>query len=667
MGGTIAVSTDFAYVGTNSAKATYTANTSTSNGGPRFQFVASPGRYKVTMWVRIPTGVVGHGLSLQGVTRTVAEQSAFSSGTTKDQWVALRATYDVTSTGTATLYALNTGGAVTSGQFIYVGALLVEKVLTTDPIVYGEYFDGSSDSSSWTGTPHQSTSVRGVSAWHAAMVKGANRALLVGNSAKINYTVPIMKRGREDQPFTIEVTVRVIKKESSNAQIQVFGTASAMDGLVIAGTVVSFTTKYTNTGEARCEFDMQEYQTMRIHAVHTKNRNSLWINGDLVDDVLITDEQQADTYLSAGTSLSAGTTTSANLIAMNGLAIYPRALDEGDIDQHVEEAADNMDEFTVGAAYKGMTFALNSSTSIPILEYVYTDDWQWNMGRASGTVIDDGQVVPQTAGTTSLPGLWETIVPLPPETTLSSITLNWLGEGETVWTSLDGENWNKERRASRISTVNDGFDTTGKALFLRVTFDGNKVNDKSYFDNLVISMYGPVNTVAPQLETRTLTLTNASIEADFDITDYHENWGIELNNGTFSLSGSSPTAIVPLTVQVWAKKGTGSFSDNMQALSTNWYTNDGSYQQDYQTDEWQLRTYTFGSGLTAPLTFTGTGQIGCILIYPNLLTKAQISETYTSFTGTKTIAFESSGTASIIDLSNNVEIYGYDWSIESGG
>jgi len=502
---------------------------------------------------------------------------------------------------------------------------------------------------------------------HASLIKGANSAILIGNTNKLTLDAPIMKRGREDQPFTIEVTVRVIKKEDSNAQIQIFGTASAMDGLVIAGTVVSFTTKYTNTGEARCEFDMQEYSTARIVAVHSKDRNALYVGGDLVDDVVITDEQQADTYLAAGTSLSAGTTTSTNLLAMNGLAVYTRVLDEADINQHVDEASDNMDEFTVGAAYGGITFALNSSTSIPVAEYTYTDDRHWMSGRLSGTVIDDGQIVPQTVGTTSIAGLWETVAPLPPDITLSSITLNWQGEGETVYSSVDGVTWVQERRGAKISTVNDGFTTNGKVLYLRVSFPGGKENDKSYFDSLVVNIYGPVATVAPSLETRTLTLVNASIEADYDITDYHENWGMELNNGTLTLSGSSLTAISPQTIQVWAKKGSGSFSDNIKATATNWYTNDGTYSQEFQTDEWQLRTYVVVGGHAGTLSFTGTGQIGCIVIYSKQLSLAEIKDTYTSYVGTKSVTLPSSGTIGIIDISSAVDIYEYDWAIESAG
>lgn len=557
------------------------------------------------------------------------------------------------------------GGANLAGETHFFSQVLFTK---TNSAVVPDYFDGNSYGASWQSTVNNSLSY-GHSTYpkHAALVKGASSAVLVGNTNKLNFDAPIMKQGKEDQAFTIEVTVRLIRKENSVAQIQVFGTGSAMDGLVIAGTVVSFTTKYTNSGEARCEFDVQEYQTLRIQALHTSTRNALYINGDLVDEVAITDEQQADTYLATGNSLTAGTSSGPNLIAMNGLAVYPRALDEGDIDEHVDEASDNMDEFTVGAAYDGVTFALNSSTSLPIIEYVYTDEYQWQMGRLSGTVIDNEQIVPQAVGGVSLPGVWEAVIPLPPEQTLSSVTLNWLGEGETVETSLDGINWNEERRAAKISTIGDGFDTTDKVLFIRVSFPGGVVNDRSYFDSLVISIYGPVSTVAPTLETRTLTMVNASIEADYDITDYHENWGVEINNGSMTLSGSTPTAMAPRTIQVWAKKGMGDFSDNLQATASGWYTNDGTYSQAYQTDEWQLRTYTFTSGHSGEISFTGTGQIGCILIYAHELTSQQIKDTYTSFTGTVTTSFPDSGTVTFVDISSNVEIYEYDWAIESAG
>ena len=513
-----------------------------------------------------------------------------------------------------------------------------------------------------------STATTSSTGKHAALIKGASSAVVVDNTNKLSFDVPIMKRGHESSPFSIEVTIRPIRRDASVAQQQIFGTASAMDGLVIAGTVLSFTTRYTNTGEARCEFDLQEYRAVTVAVVHTEKKNSLFVNGDLVDEVTITDEQQADTYLAAGTSLTSGTTTSANALALNGLAIYTLALDDGDIEAHYEEAADNMDEFTVAAAYGATVFAINSSNSTPIVEYTYDSEDHWNTGRISGVSVQYGQLTPQAIGTTSIAGTWETIIPLPPDETLSSITLNWQGEGEIVETSTDGNSWTRERRSAKISSINEGFQTNNGVVMVRVSFPGGIENDKSYFDDLVITAYGPITTVMPYLETRTLSMTNGSIEADFDITEYNENWGIELVNGSMSLSGSSATAIAPKTIQVWAKKAdTSTFSDNLQANATNWYTNNGTYQQEYQTDEWQLRTYTFASGHQLPITFTGTGQIGCILLYDRILTTDEIEETYTAFTGTKSIEFATSGTIGFTDLSQNVDIYEYDWSIESAG
>lgn len=554
------------------------------------------------------------------------------------------------------------GQSATAADVFYLDAVTMEEGSTVSP-----YFDGASAGATWGGTAHASTSnLPTTPAYHAALTKGALKSLVISNAYKPVVDAPVMKRGKEHMPFTIEVTVRPIRRDTSLAQQQIFGTASAMDGIVLAGTVLSFTTKYTTAGEARCEFDLEEYRAVTIGAVHTLTKNSLFVNGELVDEVDITPEQQADTYLYAGTSLTMGTTTSTNALAVSGLAIFPHALEEGDLEEHYDEVSDNMDEYAVGASFKAATFALNSSTSIPVLEYRYSQDEHFMAGRFSGTVLSYGQVVPQAIDGVSKAGYWECAIPLPPSSTLSSITMDWQGQGETVQTSLDGINWQTEKRTSRIGTVTDGFSTSNKSLIVRVSFAGGVLEDRAYFDDFMVNIYGP--SPAPTLESRAVTLSNVSIEADYDITEYHENWGLELDNGTLTIGATSASTMTPHTIQVWAKKeAAASFTDNLAATATNWYTNDGTYQQAYQVDEWQLRTYTYNGGYSGAITFSGTGQIGCVLIYPYVLTAAQVKDTYLSFTGTKSTRFSTTATIGVTDMSSAVEIYEYNWGIESAG
>jgi hypothetical protein len=523
-------------------------------------------------------------------------------------------------------------------------------------------FDDPSPFTDWSG--HGRSASTTATAKHAALVKGSDYSLIVDNATKISANAAaVMQRGREKQSFTVETVFRSIKKDPTNtAYQQVWGNDNGYDGIVIAGTVVSFVTKYTSTGEARCSYDIQLNRRVHVAAIHTATKNSLYIDGDMVAEVDITEAQQADTYLYDGNTITMGGTTSTNVLAINALAVYRSVVSEDELDAHYVEGTDNVSEFHVAAGYGGTIVPLTEDYTAPYESRTFTTEADWNSGLMAGTIVEYEQLVPQMNNGISVPATWTVAHPLPQGLgTLYGVTLNWQGQGVTVETSVDGNTWASVPKGNKTPTIPAGFNPTNQVLQIRATFPGGIVDDPSYIDDLSVTTF--INNTLPPVDGRTVTLTNTSIESNDDIMDFDTNWGAELNNGSISIAagGSFPVK----TIEIWEKKASGaSFTDNITPTTS--YTN-GTTLQVYRTDEWQLRTYVISAGTTGAITISGTGQVGSIVLYPYAKTAAQVLETYRAYVGKPKYIIPTQGNIAILELTDQIDAYEYEWSVETAG
>lgn len=526
-------------------------------------------------------------------------------------------------------------------------------------------FDDPSPFIDYTGNLRVANST--ATAKHPALVKGSDYALIVGNTTRISMNAyAVMQRGREKQSFAVEAVFRSIKKDSANLAVQqVWGNDNAYDGITIAGTVVSFVTKYTATGEARCTFDIQDNRAVRAVAVHTEAKNSLYIDGDLVDEIDITAEQQADTYLSDGNTITGGATTGTNLLAMNSVAVYRTVVVEDDIDVHFAEAVDNLSEFHVASGFGGTLLPLSDEHTAPYASRTFSTADDWNTGFKAGVVVEYEQVSPELRNGISIPSSWSVIQPLPQgQGTLYGVTLTWQGQGVTVDTSIDGVTWTNVTKGVKTPSIPAGFDPTDKLLYVRAVFAGGVIDDPAYIDDLIITIY--IANTLPAMDGRVVTLTNTSIESNEDIMDYDHNWGAELVNGTLSIAAPGTGSFAPKTIEIWAKKlGAAAFTDNVSSPTAQ-YTNGTTFQA-YQVDEWQLRTYVISAGMSGALTFTGTGQIGSVVLYPYAKTAAEVLETYRSYVGRPVTVLPTQGSIAMTELTDQIDAYDYEWSVETAG
>lgn len=525
-------------------------------------------------------------------------------------------------------------------------------------------FDDPTPFTDYSGNNRVATST--ATAKHAALIKGTDFSLIVGNTTRISLnSFAVMQRGREKLSFTVSAVFRSIKKDPTNlSPQQVWGNDNGFDGLCITGTVVSFTTKYTTSGEARCEFDIQNNRNVRAVGVHTEAKNSLYIDGDLVAEIDITAAQQADTYLYDGNTMTCGATAGTNVLAMGAISVYRIVVAEDDIDVHFAEATDNLSEYHVASGFGGSLLPLSDEHTAPYSSRTFATADDWNTGFKAGVVVEYEQVSPELRNGISIPGSWSVLQPLPQGMgTLYGVTLSWQGQGAIVETSTDGTTWTAVVKGVKTPSIPAGFDPTGKFLYVRASFAGSVIDDPAYIDDLVITTY-IANTI-PSVDGRTVTLTNTSIESNEDIMDYDHNWGAELVNGTLTIAAPGTGSFAPKTIEIWAKKlGAAAFSDNV--TPTNQYTNGTTFQA-YQVDEWQLRTYTITAGMTGALTFTGTGQIGSIVLYPYVKTAAEVLEAYRSYVGRPVIPVTTQGMISLTQLTAQIDAYEYEWAVETAG
>jgi len=165
-GSSIETSTTQTYVGTNSLKITLgsTATTGALYGPNGNRIPGTPANYTVSCYLRPDSGVTdatyrvrmftygddpnGSLLSSPGGGDTLITSA--QSGV----WTRLSNTFDLTALSAMNYFSVAverlSGGA---GEIIYVDAFLVERSTTL-----GTYFDGSSATGFWTGTPHNSFS-----------------------------------------------------------------------------------------------------------------------------------------------------------------------------------------------------------------------------------------------------------------------------------------------------------------------------------------------------------------------------------------------------------------------------------------------------------------------------------------------------------------------------
>lgn len=338
-------------------------------------------------------------------------------------------------------------------------------------------YSGNNNTAYMNGTPQP----RSIS-----VVSGAKYSQVVGPTNDVEFVNNVFKRGKESSSFTLELWMRIINPGSLQQVLSRFGT---FDGFIVQGNRVAFGTSYENAGDAFVSYDVQQEQVLHLVGVHTESKNALYVNGELVGEFNLTQEQQSNPFTIAGDiySLYSGGGSSPNQsFAVNGIAVYAKALRPDAITRHYRAGTDVPSVEEVVVSHGGEVVPVSIDAANVFLDQWWTTDEHWNTASLFDVAVVDGQLRPQFQDGISVPGTWLDSFALDSveEPSIYGVTADWNGEGITVEASVEDGVWETLERGKKLSIIPNGFEPRLRVMEIRVTFPGGIANDESYLDNL---------------------------------------------------------------------------------------------------------------------------------------------------------------------------------------
>ncbi len=506
--------------------------------------------------------------------------------------------------------------------------------------------------------------VEGTASTGLAVSADATYSQRFTNAGYGKFFAPVYQQGQEEKDFTLSVCVYPIIIGTGSHQ-QVLSHSGVYDGITIEGTTVHFSTAYVGTDMARCSYDFEFARKLHIVGVHQKTKNSLYVNGVLVDEVDITTEQQAAQFGLSEAAFYCGYSASDNQRCLvNNVAVYSHAL-------HTEEAVsiyrsiNRIAEGNVPAMFDGVEVLVDSSVREAPIERVWENEEAWQGGHQYGVAVDGDSIVANTSSNLTLSGAWIDSVdlysglePLP----LNSANLWWEGKNETVEVSVDGTTWVTAVRGQNLSIIPTNFDPTNKALYVRVSFVAGL--DEAYVDYLRVRAYTS-NTANSNGRTVTYSgpVTALDPQTPFEMRD---DWGVRIDTGGSMTIGPdlSGTPMSVKTLEVWVKPDAATTGVGYGVTAINRYQNGKVATANLPGNEWVIYHTIFTAARTDTIVFNQVvGRIGRVAVYETALTAAEIAAIAANYTGVNKITQDLTGTVGVTEPSTSTVIYAADWEI----
>lgn len=496
------------------------------------------------------------------------------------------------------------------------------------------------------------------------LVSGAAFSSVFKNNTHARIDNYIFAVGSEEKPFVLEAWILPIPKTDTGVQKVVSHGGGRDDGLTITGKVIRFGTSYLTTGDAFCEYDLGEYRLAHVVGVHNADANELWVNGERVATVAITEEQKGDVYDITSNYLYAGATASTQEIAMNAVAIYA-SLSGENIKRNYEAGIDFIGQDRVYPQHGGVAFDLNSDAGSVFLEDSWTDRSGFERGLNDNVTYTDTRVQPVAIGEFSQPGSWTVAVPLDSmgDMSIYGVSVSWSGIGATVETSLDGSVWSPAKSDRLVPDIVEGMDPTGTDLQIRVSFDGGIANDSSYLERLEV--VGFRDNRVENITARPVTVTHpAVLRNDYEPNLYRDTNGISLAGGTLTI-GPDPAEEpdIARTLELWMKPLSGAVAVNVGGTV---YRN-GAADTTLPVGEWSLVHYVAAADIAGNITVSGDAIIGQATIYPTALSAAEVNTIWKSYTGNNVVRYTDTNTIGVSEDAVPGSVYEHDWSINAAG
>lgn len=512
-------------------------------------------------------------------------------------------------------------------------------------------YSGYSASGTLTGTEKKSI----------ALTSEAVYSQLLQSDTTATFASSVYVAGKESDPFTIACTILPVFRTDSGNQ-QVVGNTGKMDGITLNGTTISFSTKYTTNGEAKCSYNFLYRRRLDIVAVHTKTKNTLYVNGELVAEVDITEAQQASTYDSPDSNLYSGTTATTQAFMMNGLALYARALSSEEVSR-IYTTNNRRAEGDVPKMNLGETLYVSKQIRAPFISFNWSTEDDWNKANKEAVHVEYDQLVADKLDGLTIKSRWTTSVNLyngQSASTINAANLIWEGENVTVEASVDASTWITVTPGVNLSIIPAGFDPTNKDLYIRATFTENTTS--AYIDNMQFNAY-LTNTAQP-FNGRVITYTNAANFEEFPPLDLRENWGVQITSGSLAFGAdSTDQPLAARTVEVWIKKNSaGSITMTPAGTTVSSTFINGNNTTSVGRGEWALYHYVFAAN-AATFTISGDLTIGRVAIYDTALTSTTSGTVYRNYVGIDTVVTDDGADIQLTEPASSVSIYAHDWEI----
>lgn len=533
------------------------------------------------------------------------------------------------------------------------------EIVRHNPVGYWP-MDSASPFVDHSGYSLTSTAAGGTPTKSVSLSRGAQYSTVLTQTITVSFSTPVFRQGYEESPFTLSADIRAYGDAGDQ---KVLSNLSNYDGIIVNGTSVSFVIKYLTTGECRVSYDIQVPRRISITGVYDVDKILLYIDGQLVGQSEVSEDQRSDQFISTNNTLYSGATSSSQKIAINNVATYPRAVDAGEVQQIYLSSQNTGD---VPTMYGGVSHELGSRENITYLKQIFDNNDDWQSGTAMDVRIQDDSLVPTFQSNVSLPGFWigNFQIGSTESATIFGVNINWDGIGAIIEASLDGITWESVTRGKNIDLVPPGFNPTDKILLVRVTFPGGTLNDQSYLDSLTLTGYS--TGISTSLNDRTITYAgDIDIRENKPVLDLSDDWGVNLTGGSVVI-GADPNAETIRTAEIWVKAGSGLTRVGLSSSGGGAAYVNGIGGGTLPVGEWAVMHIVSATNITE-VTLSGGAQVGRISYYKDALTTTDVQNIYASYVGTKTARYSDSNSITVAETAGSTQIYAHEWAILSSG
>lgn len=499
-----------------------------------------------------------------------------------------------------------------------------------------------------------------------ALVKGlpltseASFSVAVDKTNYVTYTVPALSE-RNIDAYTIGATI--YPRGDVVSQPLVSRNAGLLEGLFIVNDTIYFTTLHNTTSQrAECSYKFDITAKMDVFGVHTESVNRLFVNGEMVSEVSLTDEQRAGGYLSGTTGstfVSGSVTTNNGGLLINNISFFNSPISGDDVADIYKY--NNMR--SLGSPVKGF-FGEDVVFSRGIRPHYLTKTWddqeEWNMGVFDGSTVDGDILNAQIEDGLTINGFWTDSAELKEDGTavpIDSINLDWSGENVIVQVSVDETTWETVKRGKNITSVPTGFTPTDQQLYIRAVFDDGLPD--AYLNNLRVDGYLE-GTLTP-VSGRDITFNKVVNRYEQHPALMRDDWGATINTGG-SVIIDPDTDAAPLlwkTLEIWVKPitpitvSTGSTPSLTYTNGVSGYTS--------LVNQWVVYHYIYTTAMNPSITISGESILGKVAFYPTALTSDEIGRILANYTGIYTSTQASVGALEIAEGPNSTLIVDADW------